>query len=338
MIPTPTNKPAATTKPTRDPGRRSSSEQSLPHVGRPGAIHLLHWAVVGLLAGILQAATVCGSDYIRWDADNGRVDAHLTDWKLAKVVQEVAQQSGWEVFAEAGLTTRISTEFENQPAGRALELLLGRLNFAIFPGDEGTTRLYIFETTARTARTRVLVRQPTARESSTAVQAALRRVQPEHLAQSHRIDRDSFGTNAVAELIAGLSSKDPEARSASASALGYFGEQASPAIEPLIDALSDEDIRVQLSSTMALGQLGQSPELVLPAFVQGLEAQDAPAVLRAWTASAIGRFGSLPPFYSEQLRPLLQAGLEDPSGMVRLHCGEVLEQLDQKNLTHKVSQ
>lgn len=279
------------------------------------------------MALLLQSATLFGADYIRWHDDSKRVDAHLSGWKMARVVQEVARQSGWEVYAEAGLTATVDTQFENQPVGRALELMLGRLNFATLPGRDGVMRLYIFETSAQAARVRVLVPQQDPAPMSMAVQAALRRLEGERLAQSHRLDPAEFGTNAVAELSTGLRSPDPEIRAASASALGFFDTAAASAIDPLIEAMDDEDLKVQLNATMSLGQLGQAPERVLPSYLERLNDPSLSSVARAWTVSAIARFEPLPDRYADQLRSLLESGLQDSSRMVRAHCREALGRL-----------
>lgn len=282
--------------------------------GRIQMICTLVWLAFGLHAQ--------GADHLQWNRESHRVNANLDGWKLARVVQEVARQSGWEVYAEAGLTRKVSVKFKDLPTGVALRRFLGDLNFAVMPRRDGAPRLYVFETSKSAARTRILVERQERSEFPPAIRAALERLKPENLPDSHRIDFQAFGTNAVAELMAGLSSPNPEVRRATADALGHFGEQAKPAVESLVTGLGDTDLQVQLRSAAALGRLGQEPQLVLPLLIRNL--QHPMPVVRAWNADAIGQFRSIPKEHAAAIATRLSQGLEDSSPMVRPHFEKTL--------------
>lgn len=290
---------------------------------------VIRWATgftAAMLVMLLPSVAMSAGGYLRWDAQSHRVDADLTDWKLARVVQEVARQSGWEIYAEADLTRRVSVRFQNLSEGEALSHILGNLSYAVVRPDE-PPRLYIFATSMSAARTRVEFADQGRESDSPALKAALERMKPENLTESHRLDVEAFGTNAVADLTAGLSSPDPEVRRAAAAALGFFGEAAEPSVDSLITALSDADLQVQLRSAAALGQLRLAPDRVLPLLVQNL--QHTSPVVRAWNADAIANFGPLPADRADGIVTLLQQGLNDTSPMVRSHYEQAIARLNQ---------
>jgi thermitase len=89
---------------------------------------------------------------------NDRVNADVRNWELQSLLEAVAGRTGWQVFAEPGLSHVASASFKNFPPGEALRSLLGNLNFALVPQSNQTTRLFVFRTDIQAATARILAR------------------------------------------------------------------------------------------------------------------------------------------------------------------------------------
>ena len=112
---------------------------------RSNLAHILLPALALLLcAWTSMAATTTNS--VGWHQGKERVDADVRDFGVYDLLQDVAMQSGWNVFVEPGLEYRASTKFKNLPQAEALRKLLGDLNFSVVPGSNAQTRLYVFRT------------------------------------------------------------------------------------------------------------------------------------------------------------------------------------------------
>src|SRR5688572_23453926 len=115
-----------------------------------------------LLAALSVLSTVSLSaaptNSLVWKAD--RVDADVRNWELQSLLQAVARDSGWQVFAEPGLRHTASARFRGFTPGEALRSLLGNLNFALVPQSNNITRLFVFQTDIRAATTRILGSDP----------------------------------------------------------------------------------------------------------------------------------------------------------------------------------
>ena len=79
-----------------------------------------------------------------WDAVKDRVDADVRGLELTPLLERVAAETGWQVFVEPGTKLSASTKFQGLPAGAALRLLLGDLNFALVPETNSHPHLYVF--------------------------------------------------------------------------------------------------------------------------------------------------------------------------------------------------
>jgi len=81
-----------------------------------------------------------------WDRENERVTADVRGWELVPMLEEVAAQSGWNIYLEPDHNHKASVKFKSLPPGEALRRLLGDMNFAMMPTTNGVPRLYVFRT------------------------------------------------------------------------------------------------------------------------------------------------------------------------------------------------
>ncbi|HEV2318884.1 MAG TPA: hypothetical protein VGV18_03995, partial [Verrucomicrobiae bacterium] len=102
-------------------------------------------AIACLLAAVSVAARG-QTNVLVWHKDKGTVDAAIRHEPLVPLLKAIAGQTGWRVFVEPGSTLDSSTQFKNLPAGDALKMLLGDLNFALVPKSDSPWRLYVFRT------------------------------------------------------------------------------------------------------------------------------------------------------------------------------------------------
>jgi hypothetical protein len=84
---------------------------------------------------------------LSWNTNRNSVTADVRSGKLERVLQQVAQATGWRVFVEPDTSHTVSAKFENVSPGEALRKLLGDLNFALVPGTNTPSRLFVFRTT-----------------------------------------------------------------------------------------------------------------------------------------------------------------------------------------------
>jgi len=109
--------------------------------------------LAGLGLGLLLlAASLCpAAGSLSWHKDSNRVDADLRGWQLPKLLEEIAADTGWQVYVEPEAEYTASTKFKDLPVPDALRLLLGNLNFAFVPQTNAPARLYVFRTSMKEA-------------------------------------------------------------------------------------------------------------------------------------------------------------------------------------------
>jgi len=101
----------------------------------------------GLIAGLLfLAASLPAADTLTWNTNQNHVSADIQSVTLPRLLQGVAQLTGWKVLLEPGTTHEISAKFKDRPAGDALRMLLGDLNFALLPQTNSKPWLVVFRT------------------------------------------------------------------------------------------------------------------------------------------------------------------------------------------------
>ena len=106
--------------------------------------------VFGLMVGLLPLSGR-GADTLSWNTNQNRVSADIKSSGLFNVLERIAQNTGWQVFVEPETLHTVSAKFTNLPPGDALPLLLGDVNFALVPGTNGASRLFVFRTTRQNA-------------------------------------------------------------------------------------------------------------------------------------------------------------------------------------------
>jgi hypothetical protein len=109
------------------------------------------WLAGVAAALLLSAATglAAAAPTLTWRTD--RVDANLKNCPLPKLLEQIAAESGWQVFVEPGAEYTASTKFKDLPVQDALRMLLGKLNFAVVPQTGAPARLYVFHTSMNQA-------------------------------------------------------------------------------------------------------------------------------------------------------------------------------------------
>lgn len=97
------------------------------------------------------AGTAASTGRLNWNPKTEKVDAALQGEPLSEVLSDIAALADWEVLIEPGLQATVSTRFEGLPAHQALRRILGNLNFAVLPGENGRKNLYIYRNSVRAA-------------------------------------------------------------------------------------------------------------------------------------------------------------------------------------------
>ena len=120
--------------------------------------HILPMLVLIYLAGVNAFAV--GTNNLFWDRENERVTADVRDWGLVPMLEEVALQSGWNIFLEPDYRHKASVKFKSLPPGEALRRLLGDMNFAMMPQTNGQQRLYVFRTAMGNATQQMKTSRP----------------------------------------------------------------------------------------------------------------------------------------------------------------------------------
>jgi thermitase len=107
---------------------------------------------VGTLAGAAQSTNT-----LVWEKDRDVVSASIHGEALWPLLEDIAHQTGWNIFVEPGARRNASVKFSGLPPGEALHKLLGQLNYAIVPQTNGPQQLYVFTTKMENATRRVYV-------------------------------------------------------------------------------------------------------------------------------------------------------------------------------------
>jgi hypothetical protein len=97
-------------------------------------------------------ASQAGADSLIWRKDKNSVDADISTWNLMRVLENVAESTGWQIYLEPGTKRNVSTKFKDRTRDRALDLLLGNLGRVLLPGTNGgPPRLLVFRNTEKDA-------------------------------------------------------------------------------------------------------------------------------------------------------------------------------------------
>lgn len=103
------------------------------------------------------SARASDTNVLVWHSATGNVNADIQGEPLLPLLMDIAQQTGWHIFVEPGVSRVASTKFEDLPPSGALRMLLGNLNFAFAPQTNGPDILYVFATHRQNATQQVRV-------------------------------------------------------------------------------------------------------------------------------------------------------------------------------------
>jgi HEAT repeat protein len=122
--------------------------------------------------------------------------------------------------------------------------------------------------------------------------AQLRRASGRRRAEVIRVigSFDEDAAPAVRDLIAPLSDRDPEVRSAAVWALGHVGPKASPAASAVAKLLKDEQLQVREFATVTLREMGKGAVVAVPDLIAALN--DPAGTVRMSAALALGEMGT----------------------------------------------
>lgn len=101
-------------------------------------------AAACLFAALLPCSA---ADALRWDAARDRVDASVETWTVPQMLRRVAAATGWQIYLDPEITSRVPTKFTDKKQGEALKRLLGDYNYALVPETNGSSKFFVFRTT-----------------------------------------------------------------------------------------------------------------------------------------------------------------------------------------------
>jgi hypothetical protein len=104
-----------------------------------------------LLIASAFAVPAASPNSIVWLATTDKVSADVHGEPLWPLLEDIAHQTGWNIFVEPDTERTVDVKFKDLSSGDALRMLLGDLNFALVPQTNAPARLYIFRTTLQSA-------------------------------------------------------------------------------------------------------------------------------------------------------------------------------------------
>ena len=131
-------------------------------------MHLLRIIRLLILPLALLSLSARAGDSLRWHADREVLDANLKDAPLIPTLEDLAHQTGWHIYLEPTPGKTFTTNFTSLPRGQAMHQLIGDMNYAFVPGQDGPTKLFIFQT-SRDAATFEIKGPPRAATNAPAV-------------------------------------------------------------------------------------------------------------------------------------------------------------------------
>lgn len=99
-----------------------------------------------LAATLLAAGRGLAAEVLVWRAAQDRVDADISGWDLPRLLERIAEATGWEVYVEPGtqLPRPVSVRFQRLTTGQALDRLLGGVSYGLVPQSRGPDKLLVF--------------------------------------------------------------------------------------------------------------------------------------------------------------------------------------------------
>jgi hypothetical protein len=103
------------------------------------------------LTTALSAGAAAAPLRLEWNTQRERVSADIQSADLMNVLQKLSRATGWKIFVEPESQHTVSAKFKDVTPGEALRFLLGDLNFALVPGTNSASRLFVFRTARQNA-------------------------------------------------------------------------------------------------------------------------------------------------------------------------------------------
>jgi hypothetical protein len=134
--------------------------RSIVKLGEALRFHVLkRWLLLAasaawfLLCGSAQRAVAAPApvNELIWHTNVNRVDARISAWNLATLLEQIGTDTGWEIFVETNTHHTVSAKFQNLPVGEAMKRLLGDVNYALLPQTNGPAKLFVFQTSIHEA-------------------------------------------------------------------------------------------------------------------------------------------------------------------------------------------
>ncbi len=106
----------------------------------------------GMVASpLLQAVEAKPAPPLSWNEAENKVSASVDDWKLDRLMKELAKVTNWQILVEPGTDVIVSAKFQDQTTREALNRLLREVNYAVVREADSPTKLLIFRTNAKNA-------------------------------------------------------------------------------------------------------------------------------------------------------------------------------------------
>ncbi len=101
-------------------------------------------AAACLFAALLPCSA---ADALKWNKSADRVDASIETWTVPQMLRRVAASTGWEIYLDPEIKSRVTTKFTDKKQGDALKRLLGDYNYALVPETNGSSKFFVFRNT-----------------------------------------------------------------------------------------------------------------------------------------------------------------------------------------------
>jgi len=102
-----------------------------------------------------SSSTATARKGLQLNAATDRYSASIPGWPIQRVLARLSAQTGWRVWIEDGIESRvrprIRAQFRNLPAREALPRILGGLNYSLTTASNGRRELKVFATHARSS-------------------------------------------------------------------------------------------------------------------------------------------------------------------------------------------
>jgi hypothetical protein len=108
-------------------------------------------AAIFFLCLALVSGAGAQTNSLVWHKAADRVDADIHGEPLWPLLETISKETGWRIYVEPGTARNTSAKFKDLPSSDALRMLLGDLNFALVPGTNASSQLYVFRTVMQNA-------------------------------------------------------------------------------------------------------------------------------------------------------------------------------------------